>query len=113
MKCTSCGAPVKGSECSYCGKTNQEIFQEEANQSQHIAETTAMPNQGHAHAQNKEQAIVKFVLCIFLGYFGVHYFYEKKIVLGMLYLFTGGLFGIGWFIDCIRLLINMIKVLSN
>ena len=113
MKCPSCGAPIKEAECSYCGKVNEQFFQAEASQPQHIAGTLAMPTQDHDHAQNKEQAIVKFVLCIFLGYFGVHYFYEKKIGLGLLYLFTGGLFGIGWFVDCIRLLINMIKVLSN
>ena len=117
MKCESCGAPLKEAECLYCGKINEKLFQMETNQPQHInrekAETTAMPIGSNTYEPNKEQAVVKFLLCIFLGYFGAHYFYEKKIGLGILYLFTGGLFGIGWFIDCIRLLINMIKALSN
>jgi restriction system protein len=47
---------------------------------------------------------VSFFLCLFLGYLGVHKFYEGKIGRGILYLLTGGLFGIGWFIDCIILL---------
>ena len=47
---------------------------------------------------------VAFLLCLFLGCLGVHKFYEGKIGMGILYLFTCGLFGIGWFIDCIVLL---------
>ena len=47
---------------------------------------------------------VAFVLCFFLGYLGVHKFYEGKIGMGRLYLFTGGLFGFGWFIDTIIIL---------
>lgn len=45
-----------------------------------------------------------FFLCLFLGFFGAHKFYEGKKGLGLLFLFTGGLFGFGWFIDCIRYL---------
>lgn len=47
---------------------------------------------------------VAFLLCLFLGGLGVHKFYEEKIGMGILYLFTGGLLGIGWLIDCIVLL---------
>ena len=47
---------------------------------------------------------VAFLLCLFLGMFGAHKFYEGKIGMGIVYLFTGGLFGIGWLIDCIALL---------
>ena len=47
---------------------------------------------------------VAFFLCLFFGIFGAHKFYEGKIGMGILYLFTFGLFGIGWFIDCIVLL---------
>lgn len=45
-----------------------------------------------------------FVLCLLLGYFGAHKFYEGKVGMGVLYLFTLGLFGIGWFVDLIVLL---------
>ena len=45
-----------------------------------------------------------FFLCLFLGFFGVHRFYEGKIGTGILYLFTLGLVGFGWLIDCIILL---------
>ena len=47
---------------------------------------------------------IAFFLCLFLGVYGAHKFYEGRIGLGILYLFTGGLFGIGWIVDCICLL---------
>ena len=43
-------------------------------------------------------------LCFFLGIFGAHKFYEGKIGMGILYLFTGGLCGIGALVDFIVLL---------
>jgi len=50
-----------------------------------------------------------FILCLFLCYIGIHKFYEKKIPMGILYLFTGGLFFIGWIYDCIQLGIGIYK----
>lgn len=47
---------------------------------------------------------VAFVLCFFFGNFGIHRFYEGKIGTGILYLCTFGLFGIGAFVDMIRIL---------
>ena len=46
---------------------------------------------------------VAFLLCLFFGFFGVHKFYEGKILLGIVYIFTGGLFGIGVLIDLVIL----------
>ena len=45
--------------------------------------------------------ILTIVLCLFLGYLGIHRFYANKIWTGLLYLFTGGILGIGWAIDFI------------
>ena len=47
--------------------------------------------------------MVSLLLCIFLGYFGAHKFYEGKILMGVLYFFTLGLFGIGWIVDIVML----------
>lgn len=44
---------------------------------------------------------VAFLLCLFFGVFGAHKFYEGKIIMGILYLFTLGLCGIGVIIDLI------------
>ena len=46
---------------------------------------------------------ISLFLCIFLGYLGIHKFYEGRILLGILYLCTGGIFGVGIFIDAVIL----------
>lgn len=47
---------------------------------------------------------VAILLCVFLGVLGAHKFYENKIGMGLVYLFTGGLFIFGCIIDFIALL---------
>lgn len=44
---------------------------------------------------------ITLILCIFLGYLGIHRFAAGKIKSGILYLFTFGLFGIGWIVDIV------------
>jgi hypothetical protein len=43
--------------------------------------------------------VVAYLLWFFLGFLGVHKFYLEKIGIGVLYLFTFGIFGIGWLVD--------------
>lgn len=54
---------------------------------------------------NKNKTVA-LILAIFLGLYGGHLFYVGKIGKGILYLFTAGLFGIGWVIDIVQILTN-------
>ena len=53
--------------------------------------------------------ILASILCLLFGIIGVHYFYVGKIGMGLLYLFTGGLFGIGWIVDIIRIIAGIFR----
>ena len=46
---------------------------------------------------------VTWCLHLFLGLFGIHRIYMGKILTGILYMFTGGLFGIGYVYDTLTL----------
>ncbi len=46
---------------------------------------------------------VSLILCIFFGWFGAHKYYESKVVMGVLYTLSFGLFGFGWIADIIIL----------
>ena len=47
--------------------------------------------------------VICIILVVFLGFWGVHRFYVRKIGTGILMLFTFGGFGIWWFIDLIMI----------
>lgn len=111
--CKHCGGkiPEAAVVCTLCGCQVEEIKQNEQpniviNNSNNNTNTNTNVNADIAgafgiRARNKWVALL---LCLFLGYLGAHKFYEGKAGMGILYLFTFGLFGIGWFIDCITLL---------
>lgn len=108
--CKHCGAkiPVAAVVCTHCGCQVEEIKQnEQPNIVINNTNTNANVNTNVNAAMlgvRMRNKWVAFLLCLLLGYFGAHKFYEGKAGAGILYLFTFGLFGIGWFIDCITLL---------
>ena len=53
--------------------------------------------------------VVALLLCIFLGELGIHRFYVGKIGTGIIYLLAGGLFGIGWVVDLILIIVGKFK----
>ena len=113
LKCSSCGGNIEVDEkssqkfCPYCG-TKYELDQP-TNNTTIINNTTinyvSSPETQNPISQNNSQPngskdkYIAFVLCLLLGFFGAHKFYEGKIGMGILYLFTMGLFMIGWLID--------------
>ena len=107
--CKHCGGkiPEAAVVCTLFGRQVENIKQAEQphiviNNTNTNANVNANINGGYlGRPKNKW---VAFLLCLLLGCFGAHKFYEGKAGKGILYLFTFGLFGIGWFIDCIVLL---------
>ena len=59
-------------------------------------------NSVHSSKLQRKNKWFSLLLCIFT--FCGHKFYERKYLQGVLYLFTFGIFGIGWIIDIIAIL---------
>ena len=105
--CKYCGQTINLDAvlCTHCGRQVEELKQAAAPAPSvvvHNVNTNTNMNAGVMGRQKDKW--VALLLCFFLGAFGAHKFYEGKILLGVVYLFTLGLFGIGALIDFIILL---------
>ncbi len=100
--CPHCGCQVENLEQA-TGAAQPNIVINNANSN--VNHNTNINNNGRGYGRPKNKWTA-FLLCLFLGYFGAHKFYEGKIGMGILYLFTAGLCGIGWFIDLVALLLK-------
>lgn len=97
--CTACGRQVEDFKQSSAASTPQIVINNDNN---NLNTNTNTVNAAiNAKLKNKW---VAFVLCFFLGFLGAHKFYEGKIGMGILYIFTVGLFGVGVIIDLIVIL---------
>lgn len=61
-------------------------------------------NKPQEYLPKPKNKYVALILCVVLGYFGAHKFYEGKIGMGILYFFTFGLGFIGVIYDFVKLL---------
>lgn len=122
--CPMCGAYMKTNVCEYCRyeieekkeKVQKEPKYEENNV--YSEPNTVMQNEpiyGEGQYNFRFDTVsgknktVAFVLCLLLGFMGAHQFYVGKIGLGIFYLFTAGIFGIGWFCDLILIALGKFK----
>ncbi len=120
--CPNCGAPAPAKRfCPTCGTEIADPSVTVCPQCGGFVPVLATPNLQQPMQQpsvviNNVQAggslgapkskWISFFLCLFLGCFGAHRFYEGKIATGILYLCTLGLFGIGTLIDLICILLK-------
>lgn len=115
--CKHCGQkiPEDAVICTACGRQVEELKNADSSAPQIVInnDNTNTNANVNTNTNNNANAVVgrklcnKWValcLCIFLGGLGAHKFYEGKGGMGILYLFTGGLFFIGWFIDIFSIL---------
>ena len=112
--CKECGQKIakKAVICPHCGCQVEDT----ATQSQAQAPQIVINNSNQNQNQNMVGGIpfgarirnkwVALLLCWFLGFLGAHKFYEGKGGMGVLYIFTFGLFGIGVLVDFINLLLK-------
>lgn len=108
--CKHCGEiiPKEAIICTKCGCQVEEI--QNSSQPQVVINNTNTNTNTNTNVNSipvnlrMKNKWTAFFLCLFLGLIGVHKFYEGKILMGVIYLFTGGLCGIGWIIDLIILI---------
>ena len=115
--CTVCGAAVSGKRCGNCGRKAKRYAKPSGQYIQQLPE--ALPDRPVTiynvvpapvfPPRSYKRRWVAFVLALFLGGLGIHRFYVGKVRTGILWLFTMGFFGIGWFIDVLLTLTGSFK----
>lgn len=108
--CKFCGQKIAQDAvlCPHCGRQVEELKQSTANPSivinnsnlnSNVNANTNVNANGNGRIGRPKNKWVALLLCCCIGYFGAHKFYEGKVGMGILYLFTGGLCLIGPIID--------------
>ena len=93
--CTKCGRQVEKLE--YSGSDRQVVIN-------NVNSAPLAANRSFVPTKKPLNKWVAFFLCLFFGGIGAHKFYEGKIGMGILYLFTLGILGIGILVDLIALI---------
>lgn len=108
--CRFCGEKIPSDSvvCTKCGRQVEDILPKNPNivinnSSSASSSSTASASNSNFLRGRRKNKIVALILCVLFGLFGAHKFYEGKTGMGILYLFTMGLFGIGWIIDIINI----------
>ena len=113
--CPDCGTPMDrdANHCPNCGMLQATGYREretvvprrryEEQQPVQQVNQIVINTQDNGYSKDKW---IAFLLCFFLGYIGAHKFYERKVGMGILYIFTVGLFGIGVLVDLIVILMK-------
>lgn len=121
--CPNCGAVVKKKFCQHCGKQidndcvicpkcGKQVGEIGKNNGNIIINNSSSASSSSSSSSNAavhptivhgipKNKWISLLLCIFT--ICGHKFYEGKIGMGILYLFTAGLFGIGWIIDIVTI----------
>ena len=95
MYCKKCGEKIQDDSviCEFCGE-----------------EVSSGPVEFKVKRKNRKLA---FVLCLLLGWSGIHRVYLDKPISGFLWFFTFGMFCIGWFVDLIMIATGKFKDKNN
>lgn len=102
--CKHCGAQIDA-DCMICPKCGKQVEELKAAKPDNIVINNNNTAKVTAVVGGKmKRKWVAFFLCLFLGWLGIHRFYEGKIGTGIIWLLTVGLGGIGWIIDLILIL---------
>ena len=131
-KCPACGSASFIEEngelkCKYCGSViedERKKDRQEIDKLHEMIESIKKKEQDLEENNNKKiqefkenevnrqttYIIIKLIVCAFLGWLGIHKFLENKIVLGFVYMFTVGVFGVGIIYDIVKYIWQITKL---
>lgn len=126
-KCNDCGSTrfektENGYKCKYCGNIQDVIFSKEKEKKfeseepiEDVQETEEEVEEIQVPVERKglKKSFKRFLVVALGGWFGLHKFMDGEAFWGLVYLCTGGIFGIGWAIDGVVSLLDMLSKLGG
>lgn len=121
MFCPNCGTKLDDnvSFCPNCGAAAKQYNQNAAPVYAQPQQTPVIVNVSNVNTNTNnvhggmpyppKSRIVALLLCFFLGVLGIHRFYVGKMGTGIIWLLTGGFFGIGALIDFLMILFGSFR----
>lgn len=132
MKCPSCGADSANRFCPFCGcempqrgndgftyndyshgkvvnnyfystHDNNQVYRESPWYESPLFENR---RRNAYYDRSRKSKGVAWIVCLFLGMIGGHYFYVGRPGMGIVYMFTGGVGGLGWMYDLYRIAVG-------
>ncbi len=106
-KCEYCGSyiPDDSYACSGCGAKSAPVKQELENEKSGV-EQLGGEISNFGRAVNKKlsdkkvmNALLLFIVTIAFGFLGIHRFMQRKIITGIIWMCSGGLFFVGYAVD--------------
>ena len=109
--CPVCGAQIEDSSCTYCdyvvlqdevkNKANVPIIVNNTIIVDNYNKNDNSSNLSRKTLVSEKGKLLAYLFALFLGPFGLHYFYIGDKKKGWTYLFTMGILGLGWMYDII------------
>ena len=112
-KCPNCGAPMQEGVCSYCHYVENREGESSTTSNSFYQSSTSTINFIAGSRVSSKSKMVAFFLCLFFGFVGAHKSYVGKVAMGVVYCLTMGIFGFGWLVDLVLILIGSFKDSNN
>jgi TM2 domain-containing membrane protein YozV len=100
--CPQCGARMLSAE-RFCGNCGWDAERPEEAPPPNRPRREPPPTPRRTGPPSDYNRLTTFLLCLLLGYFGVHRFYVGRVGSGILWLLTGGVLAVGWIYDLVMI----------
>ena len=121
FKCNNCGSQKYKKiddhtyQCEYCDSVEEVHLSEDTKEpdstlnAEQENENIMQENLEEFKRKINKSALIDFLIILLFGFWGVHRFIKGKIITGLLFLFTGGLFWIGYLCDLAKSAVKLFK----
>ncbi len=100
--CPQCGTPMLATD-RYCNGCGWDAQTHDQRPSEGAGPRQPPPTPRRTAPPSDFNRLTTFLLCLLLGFLGVHRFYVGRVGSGIVWLLTGGVLAVGWIYDLVMI----------